>query len=90
MQVFPVSKEQSIEIVIEIILNFENLRRQNEEEPEMTKEEREERAKPLREKLRGMKDMVATEAYMRTTQGLSLLADTAQIAQLISGIIGIK
>ena len=83
--IFPVSKEQSIEIVIEIILNFENLRRQNEKEPEMTNEEREEKAKTFREKLHEMKDTVAAGEYMRMTQGLSFLADALQITQFITG-----
>ena len=71
--------------MIEISLDFEKLRRRHENEPEMTDDEQEEKANTLREKLNGMKDAVATEAYTRMTQGLSLLADTTQIIQLITG-----
>ena len=85
---FPISKDESIEIVIEIVLDFENLRRRENDEPEMTEKEREDGATTLREKLRGMKDAVTAEAYMRTTQGLSLLADTAQVTQVFSGVLG--
>ena len=84
---FPVSKEQSINIVIEIILNFRNLQSRGKGEPEMTVEEREAEAGTLREKLNGMKEAVVKGMYMRATQGIGLFADTAQIAQVISDIV---
>lgn len=86
--VFPVPKDEAIEVVVRIVLDFENLRRRGKDEPEMTPEEREEQATTLRDRLRTMKDAVTAEAYMRTTQGLSLVADTAQITQVFGGILG--
>ena len=51
----------------------------------MTEQERDEKAGGYRDKLRGMKDAVFAEVYARTTQGLSLLADTSPLIQLITG-----
>ncbi len=88
LQVFPHSKELSIEIIIEIVLNFEDLRRRNEAEPEMTEDERKKEANTLRTKLRSMKDALFADAYARTTEGLSILADGAQVVQLLGGNVG--
>ena len=59
-QVFPLEPERVIEIIIQVFISFENLRREQEGEPEMTAEEKSVRRESLRGFFSGIWETVKT------------------------------
>lgn len=83
VQVFPVPDLVAIEIVIQIVLDFENIQRREQGKEDLSDKEREAKASKLREKLRSAKEAIMKDIVRRATAGLSVIADIGQVTELL-------
>ncbi len=67
--VFPAKPEWVIEIIIQVFIDFEDLRRQQAGDPEMTEEEQNDRRRSLREFFGGIWETVKTHGDAAETMG---------------------
>ena len=67
--VFPAEPEWVIKIIIQVFIDFENLRRQQASDPEMTEEEQNDRRRSLHEFFSGIWETVKTHGDTAETMG---------------------
>ena len=88
--VFPPSNDIAIEVVVQIMLDFSDYKREEGNDPPMSSEEREEQATVLREGLKGMRDVTSSkETFRKAGEALKTVGSYAPAVTKLLEVLGV-